>query len=63
MREVSKWECVIMGDFNRGHIQWKSLVLQSAGGNEHQFLLLSQTQDCLLAQHVLEPTRAEVGMC
>ena len=41
-----------MGDFNHGHIQWKSLVLQSAGGN-----------DCLLAQHVLEPTRAEVGMC
>ena len=28
---------------------------------DHQFLLL--TQDCLLAQHVLEATRAEFGMC
>ena len=42
-----------MGDFNHGHIQWKSLV--SAGGDDHQFLLL--TQDCFLTQHVLEPTR------
>ena len=23
IREVSKWECVIMGDFNHGHTQWK----------------------------------------
>ena len=29
IREVSKGECVIMGDFNHGHIQWKSL--ESAG--------------------------------
>ena len=42
-----------MGDFNHGHIQWKSL--ESAGGDDHQFLLL--TQDCFLTQHVLEPTR------
>ena len=34
-------------------IQWKSL--ESAGGDDHQFLLL--TQDCFLTQHVLEPTR------
>ena len=27
IREVSKGECVIMGDFNHGHIQWKSLEL------------------------------------
>ena len=44
---------VIMGDFNHGHIQWESL--ESAGGDDHQFLLL--TQDCFLTQHVLEPTR------
>ena len=31
IREVSKEECVIIGDFNHGHIQWKSLVLESAG--------------------------------
>ena len=42
-----------MGDFNHGHIQWESL--ESAGGDDHQFLLL--TQDCFLTQHVLEPTR------
>ena len=29
--------------------------LESAGGDDHQFLLL--TQDCFLTQHVLEPTR------
>ena len=53
IREVSKGECVIMGDFNHGHIQWESL--ESAGGDDHQFLLL--TQDCFLTQHVLEPTK------
>ena len=42
-----------MGDFNHNHIQWKSL--ESAGGDDLQFLLL--TQDCFLTQHVLEPTR------
>ena len=42
-----------MGDFNHGHIQWEPL--ESAGGDDHQFLLL--TQDCFLTQHVLEPTR------
>ena len=42
-----------MGDFNHGHIQWESL--ESAGGDNHQFLLL--TQDRFLTQHVLEPTR------
>ena len=42
-----------MGDFNHGHIQWESL--ESVGGDDHQFLLL--TQDCSLTQHVLEPTR------
>ena len=53
IREVSKGGCVIMGDFNHSHIQWESL--ESAGGDYHQFLLL--TQDCFLTQHVLEPTR------
>ena len=42
-----------MGDFNNGHIQWESL--ESAGGDDHQFLLL--TQDCFLTQPYLEPTR------
>ena len=53
IKELNKGECVIMGDFNHGHIEWESL--ESAGGDDHQFLLL--TQDCFLTQHVLEPTR------
>jgi len=42
-----------MGDFNRGHIQWK--LLESVGRDDQQFLLL--IQGCFLTQHVLEPTR------
>ena len=53
IREVSKGVCVIMDDFNHGHIQWESL--ENAGGDDDLFLLL--TQDCFLTQHVLEPTR------
>ena len=44
-----------MGDFNHGHIQWKSL--ESTGGDDQQFLFL--TQESFLTQHVLEPTRGE----
>ena len=36
--------CYNMGDFNHGHIQWKSL--ESAGGDNHQFLLI--IQNCFL---------------
>ena len=38
------------GDFNHGHIQWKSL--ESVGRDDQQFLLL--IQDCFLTQNVLE---------
>ena len=55
IKEVSKGEGIIMGDFNHGHIQWKSL--ESTGGEDQQFLFL--IQDSFLAQHVLEPTRGE----
>ena len=37
-----------MGDFNHGHIQWKSL--ESTGGEDQQFLFLIYN---------LEPTRGE----
>ena len=53
IKEISKRECVITGDFNHGHIHWKSL--ESVGRDDQQFLLL--IQDCFLTQHVLEPTR------
>ena len=55
IKKVSKGECIIMGDFNHGHIQWKSL--QSTGGEAQQFLFL--IQDSFLTQHVLEPTKGE----
>ena len=45
-----------MGDFNHGHIQWKSL--ESTGCEDQQFVLL--IQDSFLNQHVLEPTRGEI---
>ena len=44
-----------MGDFNHGHIQWKSL--ESTGGEDQQFLLL--IQDSFLTQHIQEPTVGE----
>ena len=37
IKEVSKGECIIMGDFNHGHIQWNSL--ESTGIEDQQFLL------------------------
>ena len=34
IKEVNKGECIIMGDFNHGHIQWKSL--ESTGSEDQQ---------------------------
>ena len=52
--EVSKGDCIIMGDFNHGNIKWDSL--QSTGIEDQRLLCL--VQDNFLTQHVLEPTRA-----
>ena len=52
IKEVSKRDCIIMGDFNHGHIQWTSL--QSIGREDQEFLNL--VQDSFLSQHVLEAT-------
>ena len=52
--EVSKRDCIIMGDFNHGNIKWDTL--QSTGVEDQKFLCL--VQDNFLTQHVLEPTRA-----
>ena len=52
--QVSKGDCIIMGDFNRGHIKWDTL--QSTGVEDSTFLCL--VQDNFLTQHVLEPIRA-----
>ena len=35
---MSKGKCIIMGDFNDGHIQWTSQ--ESRRGDDQQFLLL-----------------------
>ena len=45
MKEVSQGGCIIMGDFNHGHIQWKSL--ESTGGEDQEFIFL--IQDSFLA--------------
>ena len=52
--EVSKGDCIIMGDFNHGNI--KLDLLQRTGVEDQTFLCL--VQDNFLTQHVLEPTRA-----
>ena len=52
--EVSKGDCIIMGDFNQGNIKWDTL--QSTGVEDQTCLCL--VQDNFLTQHVLEPTRA-----
>ena len=52
---MSKRDCIIMGDFNRGYIQWTSL--QSTEREDQEFLNL--VQDSFLSQHVLEATRGE----
>ena len=55
IKEVSKGECIIMEDFNHGHIQWKSL--ESSAGEDQLFIFL--ILDSFLTQHVLESTRGE----
>ena len=52
--EVSKGDCIIMGDFNHGNIKWDTL--QSTGVEDQTCLCL--VHDNFLTQHVLEPTRA-----
>ena len=53
INEVSKGDCIIMGDFNHGNIKWDTL--QSTGVEDSTFLCL--VQDNFLTQHVFEPTR------
>ena len=52
--EVSKRDCIIMGDFNHGNIKWDSL--QSTRVEDQKLLCL--VHDNFLTQHVLEPTTA-----
>ena len=54
--EVSKGECIIMGDFNHGNIKWDTQ--QSTGVEDQKLLCLVGLQDNFSTQHVLEPTRA-----
>ena len=55
IKEVSKGECIIMGDFNHGHMQWT--YLESTGGEDQHCIFL--IHGSFLTQHVLEPTRGE----
>ena len=53
--EVSKGDCIIMGDFNHGNVKWDTL--QCTGVEDQMFLCL--VQDNFLTQHVFEPNGAE----
>ena len=53
--EVSKGDCIIMGDFNHENIKWDTL--QCTGVEDQKCVCL--VQDNFLTQHVVEPTRAE----
>ena len=55
IKEVSKRDCIIMGDFSHGRIQYISL--QSTGSGDQKVLNL--VQDSFLTQPVLEPARGE----
>ena len=37
IEEVRKGECIIMGDFNHGRLQWKSLESTGGGANSFYF--------------------------
>ena len=53
--EVSKGDCIIMGDFNHGNIKWDTL--QCTGVEDQKCLYL--VQDNFLTQDVFETTRTE----
>ena len=56
--EVSKGDCIIMGDFNHGNIKWDSL--QSTGVEDQRFLCL--VQDNFLTQHVFRTNQSSEGI-
>ena len=41
IREVSKGDCIVLGDFNNGNIQWDTLV--STGVEDQQCMCLTRT--------------------
>jgi len=55
IRVVSGENCIIMGDFNHGHIDWQNGM--SVGDRDREFH--NVVQDCFLTQHVVEPTRGD----
>ena len=68
IKEVSKGECSIMGDFNHGHVQWKSL--ESTGGEDQQFIFLApysahartnQGRKCIIYSFII--TKRISGQC
>ena len=69
IKEVSKRDCIIMGDFNHGHIQWTSL--QSTGREDQEFLNLVQDSfpfsTCVRSNQGRERVRHNIelteGMC
>ena len=56
IKEVSKGECIIMGDFNHGHRQWKSL--ESTVGEDKQFIFL--IHDSFLVKDIVLSSQNEL---
>jgi hypothetical protein len=54
-----KSQLLILGDFNFPHIDWSNWTLQHQGPAESEFL--KSCMDCLLTQHIQEPTRGRLG--
>lgn len=54
IKEASKHQAVIVGDFNYPGINWQSFEY----GNSNEEVFVNLTHDCFLTQHVMEPTRS-----
>ena len=52
-KRSQKEDCIVMGDFNHGNMQWDTL--ESTGFEDLELMCL--IQDNFLIHHVLEPTR------
>ena len=61
IKEVSKRDCTIMGDFNHGHIQWTSL--QSTGREDQEFLNLVQDRSNQGRERVRHSIELTEGIC
>ena len=51
---------LIVGDFNYSNINWKDYTASGVGPNDQMFI--DTLQECVLHQHITEPTRYRQGV-